>query len=276
MRLRPVSAGAGLTLIATLALATAAAPPDRALDPASHQGHDHAGSAMSHASMKQMAKAYWATHKRVGTSTTEGTPAATFTVHDFLFDSDGNLGTQKDVVNITVGQSVRWQWVEGFHTVTSGTGQSDPNSGVMFDQPSDSDFPEFTFTYTSAGTFPFYCGFHELQNMRGTVNVSAPTGVHPLPEDGAGLGFTVGPSPNPTTAGITFRFALRTAGRARAEVFDLRGRRVAAIVDRDLAAGSFAGAWDGRSRGGLAVPGTYYLRLRLPGFAETRRFVITR
>jgi flagellar hook assembly protein FlgD len=85
------------------------------------------------------------------------------------------------------------------------------------------------------------------------------------------------PAPNPSRRGVTFAFAMREAGRARAEVFDAGGRRVALVIDGDLPAGSHAAAWDGRvPGGGPAGPGAYYLRLQLPGYASSRTIVIAR
>ena len=76
---------------------------------------------------------------------------------------------------------------------------------------------------------------------------------------------------------MSFQFALREVGQARAEVFDARGRLVACVLDRQLGTGSFAASWNGRNAAGaLASPGIYYLRLRLPGFTDSRRIVIAR
>lgn len=273
MRLRPIPALTALTLISSLALTVPGQPARVASAPARvHSTHDHSKTMpMTDAEMKRMMETYWATHKRVGTSSAQGQPAATFTAQNFFFDHNGS-----SEANILVGQSVLWQWVEGMHTITSGTGTKDPNMGNLFNQPSDTDNPQFTFTFTSPGTYPFFCSPHEIQDMRGTVVVSQPTGIEPLPGYATAVGFAAAPSPNPTSAGIGFRFALQTSGRARAEVFDVRGRRVATVVDRELPAGLFAGAWDGRAGGVLAVPGSYYLRLRLPGFTDSRRFVVAR
>ena len=63
----------------------------------------------------------------------------------------------------------------------------------------------------------------------------------------------------------------------RAEVLDVRGRRIATVLDQGFAAGSYAAAWNSHDdRGASAPAGVYYLRLRVPGLTETRRFVITR
>jgi len=228
---------------------------------------------MTEAAMKQQAEAWWGAHSTVGTASVQA-PSATFTVNNFFFDRDGNSATKVDTAKIMVGQSVLWQWIAGTHTVTNGTGSSDPGAGTLFDQPSDSGHQQFTFTFNNQGTFQFFCRFHELSGMKGVVVVSAATSVEPI--SGAGLGFLTDPAPNPTTASVGFRFSLRTPGRARAEVYDARGRRVAIVLDRVLAAGPFDASWNGHTRNGIAGAGVYYLRLRLPGFEDSRRIVVTR
>ena len=234
---------------------------------------DHAGMAMSDAAMREMSRRFYAAHPPRGAGST-ATPAATFTASGFVFDSDGNSGTPVDTAKILVGSTVLWQWVSLTHTVTSGTGSSDPQVGMPFDQPLDSAHMQFSFTFNTVGTFPFFCRFHELSNMRGAVVVKSSTGVEPGLPDG-GLGFVAAPSPNPTRSGLSFQFAVRTTGRVRVQVFDARGRLVAHVVDRDLAAGVYAMSWDGRSGSGVRPgPGIYYLRLELPGLRDSRRFVL--
>jgi plastocyanin len=75
-------------------------------------------------------------------------------------------------VTITVGSTVRWENVQGFHTVTSGASSAPAdNPGAMFDQVLNAG-DSFEFTFTSAGTFPYFCRPHEHDGMRGTVTVT--------------------------------------------------------------------------------------------------------
>lgn len=247
--------------------------------PSGAAGHGaHAGQAMDEESMRRWSDAYWATHPRVGpvASAQEILGAdATVRVSDFIFNADGNLATQVDTVRIGVDQSVLWQWVNGLHTITSGTGFEDPNAGLIFDQPMHTGAREFLFTFAQAETVPYFCSPHELSEMKGIVIVTAPVDVPPSPA-GQAIGFASGPWPNPSTRGVSFRFALGEAGRVRADVVDARGRHVTTIVDRSYPAGLHEAAWDGRGLKGRAPAGTYWLRLRVPGFTGGRTFVLTR
>ena len=66
--------------------------------------------------------------------------------------------------------------------------------------------------------------------------------------------------------------------RVSASIFDLRGRRVATLLDgAALAAGEHALAWNGRDGGGRrAASGTYALRVAADGRARTLRLLLSR
>lgn len=73
-------------------------------------------------------------------------------------------------VTIQPGDTVTWQWAAGSHTITSGI-PACPNVGQLFDVPSDSSHPTFTYTYASAGTYPYFCRPHAPMGMLGVVKV---------------------------------------------------------------------------------------------------------
>lgn len=239
-----------------------------------------AGMDMSDAAMQRRSAAWFALHP-VHPASVDGTDAVvadSFAVNNFFFDENGDAGvTQIDTAKITAGQAITWHWVAGFHTVTSGLGSADTTMGKLFNASLTSTSTRFTFIFPDAGTFHFFCQFHELSNMKGVVIVSAPAGVEPLPAVAGRVGFLAPPFPNPSGAGTAFRFALARAGRASAAVYDVRGRLVAKLVDADLAAGAYSAKWDGRgSSGGRVSPGAYWIRLSVPGSTTSRRFVIVR
>ncbi len=86
------------------------------------------------------------------------------------------------------------------------------------------------------------------------------TSSEPVAEASA---FAVTAAPNPTgAAGTRLAFALPEAAELSAEVFDVRGRRVARLAERAYPAGEHALRWDGRDASGRAVaPGLYVVRV---------------
>lgn len=205
------------------------------------------------------------------------TPVDSFTVNNFFFDRNGSSASVVDTAKIVTGDAILWKWVTGSHTITNGTGGSDPNAGVLFDQPSSTSNRRFTFQFNTIGTYPFFCRFHEGSNMRGIVVVSQnTTGVGP-PATAGGEGFVRAPWPNPTRGTTTFRYALSRAGHVRLSILDALGRRVATPLDGDLGAGTFESRWSGRTAdGATARAGVYFARIELPGRTQTQRVALIR
>lgn len=245
-----------------------------------HHAHLHdehgIGTPMTDEAMARMVREYFETHPQVRPAAATGTPVVTFKAFSSKFDADGNSsGTPVDTVHIMVGETVGWQRLIGIHTVTSGANSADPQSGALFDVPLDSTTPLFDFTYNQAGTFPFYCIVHEDFSMFGVVIVEEPVGVTPLTGLPGTIGFTADPSPNPSRSGVSFRFALREAGLARAVVIDAGGRRVATVLDESLAPGTYGATWNGRlTSGDHARPGVYFVHLEVPGYRSAKRVVL--
>ncbi len=80
-------------------------------------------------------------------------------------------------------------------------------------------------------------------------------------------------APNPFGAGTTVRFALPEAAEVTLEVYDMVGRRVAVLADRQpMAAQEHALALDGRD----LTSGTYLLVLRTPSHSEARTITVVR
>ncbi len=74
-------------------------------------------------------------------------------------------------VTIHPGDSVRWIWSSGMHTVTHG----DPctrDPSFLFDSPLDEDHPQFEFQFLSVGGVPYFCDPHCFFGMTGTVTVA--------------------------------------------------------------------------------------------------------
>jgi hypothetical protein len=80
------------------------------------------------------------------------------------------------------------------------------------------------------------------------------------------------PRPNPARGPATLSFTIPRPGRARLEVLDTMGRRVASLLDRNLEAGTHSATWNGRgASGATAPPGVYWISLDLDGKRVSRR-----
>jgi plastocyanin len=86
----------------------------------------------------------------------------------------GDKAFSPNPLNIKLGDSVTWINDDStVHTVTSGTGPTDPNVGKEFDSGLKtlmSPGETFSFTFDKAGEFPYYCAVHPT--MIGTVIIS--------------------------------------------------------------------------------------------------------
>lgn len=81
-----------------------------------------------------------------------------------------------DTLTIAVGDTVQWVWSGGPHTVTSGA-PCTPDG--LFDMPLTAGSPVASFTFTSAGSFEYFCLPHCLIGMDGVVQVAAPVPALP-------------------------------------------------------------------------------------------------
>jgi hypothetical protein len=109
------------------------------------------------------------------------------------------------------------------------------------------------------------------------VPEAMPTGVA-LEDAVGGAAAALAPAfPNPFRDAVRIPFALPRDARVTLDVFDLQGRRVAALVDERLAAGSHSVAWSGRDAAGRDVAsGVYWYRLRAGDLQATRKIVKVR
>jgi len=83
--------------------------------------------------------------------------------------------------------------------------------------------------------------------------------------------------PNPFPSGTTLRFVLDAAAPVLAEIFDLRGRRTARLLNERLSAGEHDIRWDGRLPTGATAPsGIYFFHLRTPAGTRNQKLVLTR
>ena len=108
------------------------------------------------------------------TTTMTMAPSQTHTV---MVGEGGALVFTPANLTIHIGDTVRWVWGSGGHSVVSGT---DGNADNRFCSPSDSGCANpplsnqgatYEHTFADAGTFPYYCSVHFSLGMTGTIKV---------------------------------------------------------------------------------------------------------
>jgi hypothetical protein len=83
--------------------------------------------------------------------------------------------------------------------------------------------------------------------------------------------------PNPFSQLTRFAYSLSENAHALVRVYDLQGRVVRTMVDKDLPAGNHSVSWDGTDDAGARVhPGVYFARLSIGERAAMRRMVFVR
>ncbi len=106
--------------------------------------------------------------------------------------------------------------------------------------------------------------------IKATVQAADQTGVN----DGLPVTATLlrANFPNPFSSGTRIQFDLLKESSVRIEVFDVRGRLVSTVLDREMGSGAHDVGWDGLAGDGRETsPGIYFYRLTTPEYTATRR-----
>jgi hypothetical protein len=83
--------------------------------------------------------------------------------------------------------------------------------------------------------------------------------------------------PNPFNPTTKIAFDLSAQGRVELAIYDVSGRMVAVLVDRELEAGKHEAFWNGKTAGGTtAASGIYFCTLRTASVSETKKLVLLR
>ena len=110
-----------------------------------------------------------------GSVTTTTAPAGPRT-RTVMVGSDGFSFSPANLM-INVGDTVRWTWSTSGHNVVSGTGGNadgrfcSPSDGGCDHAPLSNAGATYQHTFTTAGTFPYFCAVHVSFGMTGTIKV---------------------------------------------------------------------------------------------------------
>ncbi len=134
------------------------------------------------------------------------------------------------LTTVTVGDTVRWVWIEGSHTTTSTT---IPGSAASWDHPMNSTSTQFDYVPTVSGVYNYKCTPHASLGMVGSFTVMGGVG---LEEVAARQELNV--SPNPFTNNFVVGFVNGSDQRIKeVHLYDLSGQQVMKVNDPDAMAG---------------------------------------
>jgi plastocyanin len=176
------------------------------------------------------------------------------------------------MTNAAVGDTIRFEWVDGFHTTTcdGSTGTSRPVGAASWDEPLTDTDPLFIYVIQVAGTYNYKCNPH-FPSMVGTIEatVSSITQISSSTPDRFALNQNY---PNPFNPSTKIKFDIAKDGFAKLSIYNMIGQEVATLVNGNLAAGRYEVDWNA-----LQVnSGVYFYKLETDGFIDTKKMLLVK
>jgi len=85
----------------------------------------------------------------------------------------------------------------------------------------------------------------------------------------------LGNYPNPFNPETTIKYCVSQSGKAKLEIYNVRGQLVKSLFDGNVQAGAYAAIWNGKDdRGKLVSSGVYFYRLTTCGLSLTNKMVL--
>ena len=138
------------------------------------------GGRMADASQKNHSAAPIIILDQHGRVVPNNSPSVTSQIFDVAVGPNNTLQFVPNMVNISAGDTVRWTWATGFHSVTSGPPCTADN---QYCSPNDMNCGAGTLSgpntvyqhvFAQPGTYSYFCAAHCSFGMTGVVNVCAP------------------------------------------------------------------------------------------------------
>ena len=170
-----------------------------------------------------------------------------------------------ETLNISVGDTVVWQWIEGTHTTTSDstTGQN------VWNEPIDAGHQVFRFVITAPGTHGYYCIPHQGLGMVGTIVASPVNGVDD--ELNQPKKFQLSQNyPNPFNPTTNLQYAISSRQFITLKVYNLLGKEIATLVNEEKPAGEYKVEFIGNN----LPSGIYFYELKAGNITQTKKMML--
>lgn len=180
-------------------------------------------------------------------------------VSDFSF-SPSNL-------NVSVGDSIKWQWLNGIHTTTS---TNIPAGAPVWDEPMTVSNQTFIYVVTVPGPYDYQCTPHSF-NMTGSFTAN-PIGIK---NEGSKIpaAFNLYQNyPNPFNPVTEIRFDLPKSLFVNLTVFNIVGGNVEVLINENLEAGTYSVDWNASQY----PSGIYFYKFSSGDFVQTRKMILVK
>jgi len=170
-------------------------------------------------------------------------------------------------ISVTVGDTVKWQWVNGSHTTTSMTV---PSGAPTWDEPITITNQVYRYRILVAGMYTYKCTPH-YPGMEGTISAS-PIGI--IQQQGiAPDKFELHQNfPNPFNSRTKIRFDLPVESDVRLVVMDILGRDASVLASGHLQAGRYEAGWDASN----LSAGVYFYTITAGSFRKTLKLTLVK
>lgn len=123
-------------------------------------------------------------------------------------------------LNVNVGDTIRWQWVNGGHTTTS---TSVPPGAATWDSPINSGNQIFSYVVTVPGNYIYWCTPH-APGMAGSFSATTTVGINPKPGSKE-MGVSIYPNPVERYVTIDLKSIPSSFRNVKIEVYDILGNQ---------------------------------------------------
>jgi plastocyanin len=173
-----------------------------------------------------------------------------------------NFSLTPDVVNAVVGDTIKWVWLNGNHSSTSGT---IPIDASPWDVNLNSSNTSYLYVLEFPGDYYYFCRLHPEVEV-GIIYVSAITPVKPLTEAGVNSKLKQN-YPNPFNPSTKIGFNNPKQGFVSLKVYDLSGREVSTLLNETLKPGYYEIEFNGNK----LASGTYFYFIQTSEFTEIKK-----
>lgn len=172
------------------------------------------------------------------------------------------------VQGATVGDTIKWQWLDGTHNTIS---TAVPSGAASWNAPLDASHPTFTYVLTVAGAYAYECSFHVAFGMIGTLNVN-PIGIINQNSEVPGEYQLYQNYPNPFNPSTQIKFDLPNTGFVKMTIYDIIGNELVTLVNQQLKAGKYSVNWDAANY----PTGVYMYKITSGNFTATKKMMLVK